>query len=122
MVGLLDQPVGIVAGDKGADAGTRIVDGLEDAAMDRRSFGVRNSRSCSRWFRALGGGSVVRRRASEAHLALEMPSSKWMAKLWCRVCTATRLLKSAAQEAERQAACSTQGSIGRSARLGNSRT
>ena len=48
-------------------------------------------------------------------------SSRWVAKLWRRVCTVTRLASPDAAHAERQAACSTTGWIECSpSRLGNS--
>jgi hypothetical protein len=76
-----------------------------------------------------GGDPGVARRASEAGVAEQdlddgtsAPLSKrWVANVCRKVCTVTCLLKPAAAQAERQAACKTFGTSGRSSsRPGNS--
>ena len=48
-------------------------------------------------------------------IRMSVPFSKrWVAKLWRNVCNVTRLVRPAALTADRQAACKTVGSIGRS--------
>ena len=72
MAVLLDQPFGVVAGRKGADGASDLVDGLEDAAVDGLLF-QRAEEALDDAIRfRLADEGVARRQAPEPGLSLDL--------------------------------------------------